>query len=67
MQEAIGKIEQAVLASDKFLGTVANSFEAAKKLYAKGYSFVVVMSDTTSLGKIALENVDNFKREYPER
>jgi len=43
VQEAIGKIEQAVLASDKFLGTVANSFEAAKKLYAKGYSFVVVM------------------------
>ena len=67
VQEAIGKIERTVLASDKFLGTVAGDFEAAKKLYERGYTYVVVMSDTTSLGKLALENVQNFRKEYPER
>ena len=67
VQEAIGKIERTVLASDKFLGTVAGDFEAAKKLYERGYTYVVVMSDTTSLGKLALENVQKFRKEYPER
>lgn len=67
VQETIEKIERTVLASDKFLGTVAGDFEAARKLYEKGYSYVVVMSDTTSLGKLALENVRKFRKEYPER
>lgn len=67
VQEAIRKIETAVLKSDKFLGTVAGNFEAAQALYEKGYSFVVVMSDTTSLGKLAAENVRKFREAYPER
>lgn len=67
VQKAIQKIESAVLNSDKFLGTVAGNFEAAQLLYEKGYSFVVVMSDTTSLGKLAAENVRKFRDTYPER
>jgi 2-keto-3-deoxy-L-rhamnonate aldolase RhmA len=67
VQEAIAKIEKAVLASDKFLGTVAGNFEVAQSLYEKGYSYVVVMSDTTSLAKLALDNVSKFRETYPQR
>ena len=67
VQEAICKIEAAVKETDKFLGTVAGDFEAAKDLYERGYSYVVVRSDTTSLAKLALENVRKFKENYTER
>lgn len=67
VQEAISRVEQAVLGSDKFLATVAGSFEQAKALYDKGYSMVVMMSDTTTLGKVALEQVDRFREQYPQR
>ncbi|GAA0181288.1 4-hydroxy-2-oxoheptanedioate aldolase [Clostridium sediminicola] len=67
VQEAIAKIEKTVFASNKFLGTVAGSFEQAKVLYDKGYQFVIVMSDTVSLGKLAVKNVESFKEEYPNR
>lgn len=67
VQEAIRRVEQVVLNSDKFLATVAGSFEQARTLYEKGYSMVVMMSDTTTLGKIALEQVDRFREAYPQR
>lgn len=67
VKEAIAKIEEKVFASDKFLGTVAGSFEQAKALYNKGYQFVMVMADGVSLGKIAAENVDKFNSEFPNR
>lgn len=67
VQEAIKKIETAVKDSDKFLGTVAGDFEAAQALYEKGYSYVVVMSDTTSLAKLAMANVKRFKETYSDR
>lgn len=67
VQKAIAKIEKTVLDSDKFLGTVANSFEQAQELYEKGYSFVIVMSDSTSLAKLAMENVKKFRDTYPAR
>ena len=67
MQEAIRRVEEVVLHSDKFLATVAGSFEQARGLYEKGYSMVVMMSDTTTLGKMALEQVDRFRETYPQR
>lgn len=67
VQEAIKKIETAVKGSGKFLGTVAGDFEAAQALYEKGYSYVVVMSDTTSLAKLAMANVKRFKETYSDR
>ncbi|WP_203364019.1 aldolase/citrate lyase family protein [Bacillus sp. REN10] len=67
VQEAIKKVEEAVLNSDKFLGTVAGSMEQAIGLYEKGYTFVVGMSDSVSLGKLALENVKKFNEKYPDR
>ena len=67
VQDAIKKIEKAVLDTDKFLGTVAGSFEQAQALYDKGYSLVVVMSDSTSLAKLAIDNVNKFRDAYPNR
>lgn len=67
VQAAIRRVEEAVFQSDKFLATVAGSFEQAEVLYEKGYSMVVMMSDTTTLGKIALEQVDKFREAYPQR
>ena len=67
VQEAICRVEEVVLHSDKFLATVAGSFEQARGLYEKGYSMVVMMSDTTTLGKMALEQVDRFRETYPQR
>lgn len=64
---AIKIIEAAVLKSDKFLGTVSGSMEQAIELYEKGYQFVVSMSDSTSLGRLALENVKQFNEAFPNR
>lgn len=63
VQETIALIEQKVLASGKILGTVAGSIDVAKKLFDKGYRFVTLMSDTTTLAKIAMETVKNFRAE----
>lgn len=64
VREAIALIERKVLASKKFLGTVAGDFHAAQALYERGYSFVAAMSDTTSLGKLAMQTVDTFMDAY---
>ncbi|MEF9895967.1 MAG: aldolase/citrate lyase family protein [Clostridia bacterium] len=66
VQQAIGLIEEKVLASGKFLGTVASNFPQAKKLYERGYSFIAAMSDTTSLGKIAIDTVDAFRSAFSQ-
>lgn len=67
VQEAIRRVEAVVPKSDKFLATVAGSFEQARELYEKGYSMVVMMSDTTTLGKMAMEQTDRFREAYPQR
>jgi len=63
VQEAIRKIEEAVLPSGKFLGTLAPNAEAAKKFYDRGYGIVYLMSDVGALVTAAQNNVKTF-REY---
>lgn len=67
VQEAIRKIETVVLKSGKFLATVAGDIEAAKALYDRGYQLVVPLSDSTSLGKLAMNTVKSFHDAYPAR
>ncbi|SDK98978.1 HpcH/HpaI aldolase family protein [Natronincola ferrireducens] len=67
VKEAISKVEKAVLKTDKFLGTVAGNIEQATVLYEKGYSFVVTMSDSTTLGKLAINTVKQFREQYSSR
>lgn len=64
VKEAIKKVEEISIKKGKFLGTVAGDFEGAKKLYEKNYQMVIMMSDSTSLGKLALETVSKFNKEY---
>lgn len=66
VQEAIRKIEEAVIPSNKFLGTVAANAEAAKKLYDKGYGIVYMMSDIGALVKCAKAEVKTFKESVGE-
>ncbi len=67
VQNAIKIVEKAVLKSDKFIGTVAGNMDQAASLYEKGYTFVVAMSDSVSLGKLAIENIETFNKKYPNR
>lgn len=53
VQRVIRGIEDVVVKSDKFLGTIANSMEEASRLYARGYNYIVVMSDVVALAGIA--------------
>lgn len=63
VQAAIKVIEDAVIGSGKFLGTVAANAAAAKKLYDRGYGIVYMMSDVGALVKAAKAEVQAF-REY---
>ncbi|MGL5176029.1 MAG: HpcH/HpaI aldolase family protein [Cetobacterium sp.] len=64
VKEVIQKVEEITLKKGKILGTVASNFEGAKKLYERGYQMVIMMSDTTSLAKLAIETVKNFSETY---
>ncbi|MDQ3248802.1 MAG: aldolase/citrate lyase family protein [Chloroflexota bacterium] len=61
VQSVIGEIETKVLASGKALGTIANAWEQAERLYARGYQMVMVMADGTALAKTAAEAVARFR------
>lgn len=67
VQEAIRRIEAVTMKSDKFLATVSGDIDAAKALYERGYQLVVPLSDSVSLGKLALRTVDTFHTMFPER
>ncbi len=62
VQQAIRSVEKTVLKSDKFLGTIAPNAEAAKALYDRGYSFIIMMSDMVDLGITARKCVEDFHR-----
>jgi len=61
VQEAIRKIEEAVIPTGKFLGTVAANAEAAQKLYDRGYGIIYMMSDIGAIVKTAKAEVKAFK------
>lgn len=63
VEEAIKKIEDMVIPSDKFLGTVADDFEMAKGLYERGYNYIIMMSDAVDMAKLAKARATQF-REY---
>lgn len=67
VQEAIKKIEEKVNTSDKFLSTIAKDWEDAKAKYERGYSLLLLMSDTVTLGKVGRGLVDSFNGEFPKR
>jgi len=64
VQDAIKTIEEKVLASGKYLSTVAGTWEDAQKKYDRGYSLVFFFSDTTSLSEAARNKLQSFKNYY---
>ncbi|MBD3307193.1 2,4-dihydroxyhept-2-ene-1,7-dioic acid aldolase [candidate division KSB3 bacterium] len=65
--ETIALIERKVQARQKFLATIAGSWEDAQQKYARGYQILLTLSDTTSLSKIARERVAEFTQAFPNR
>jgi 2-dehydro-3-deoxyglucarate aldolase/4-hydroxy-2-oxoheptanedioate aldolase len=67
VKQAIECIEAAVLASDKFLGTVTSHWEQAERLYQRGYQWLVLMQDTTALAAMGAEVMARFHQLYGAR
>jgi len=64
VQDVIAVIEQKVLTSDKFLGTLAGTWDKARDCFEKGYQWMVVMQDGASLRRAGDEMVANFRNAY---
>lgn len=64
VQKTIAEIEEKVLGAGKVLGTVSGSWEAASALYDKGYQFVTLMSDVTTVARTARQLMSNFRERY---
>lgn len=67
VQEAIKKVEDAVIGSGKILASIAGTMEIAKAKYEKGYSLIMAFADGGTLGKVAMQNVAKFQEFFPER
>ena len=63
MVEIIAALEKKILAKKKPMATICNDFADAKAKYERGYSMIVLMSDTVNLGKLAREEVGKFRKE----
>jgi 2-dehydro-3-deoxyglucarate aldolase/4-hydroxy-2-oxoheptanedioate aldolase len=66
VQELISVIEEKVLASDKFLGTLAANWDKARACFDKGYRWMVVMQDGATLVRVSDELVARFRGDYED-
>ena len=66
VQAVIAEIERKVIPSDKFLGTLAPTWEKAADCFEKGYRWMVVMQDGASLVRVARQAVSRFRENYPD-
>jgi len=64
VKAAFAEIEEKVLASDKFLGTLTTTWERTQECFDKGYQWLIVMQDGTALVKAAGEMADRLRNEY---
>lgn len=63
-QRQIAIIEEKVLASDKFLGTVATTRDKANECFARGYQWLIVMQDGAALLNTGKDKVAEFRDAY---
>jgi len=66
VQETIRLIESKVLPSEKFLGTLAVTWEKASACFDKGYQWMVLMQDGAALRKAGDDAVGSFREAYGE-
>ena len=64
VQQAIATVEKKTLKADKYLGTIGGSWEQAKEKYDRGYQFLMLMSDSVDLAKLAGRTFARFAEEY---
>jgi 2-keto-3-deoxy-L-rhamnonate aldolase RhmA len=64
VQDMIRLIESKVLASDKFLGTLAANWDKARACFETGYRWMVVMQDGATLVRASDEMVARFRGDY---
>ena len=64
VQETIARIESKVFASDKFLGTLAATWDKANACFEKGYQWMVVMQDGATLVGASRQAVSRFRDSY---
>lgn len=62
--EAFAEIEAKVLPSDKFLGTLTTTWERTQECFDKGYQWLIVMQDGTTLMKAARAMADRLRDTY---
>ena len=66
VQETIALIESKVLPSDKFLGTLAPTWEKAEACFSKGYQWLVLMQDGASLKAAGDAAMSRFRESFGE-
>ena len=64
VQKVIRQVEEKVLRSGKFLGTVAANYDGAKELFDRGYQYVVAMSDSIELSNRSYALMQQFKKDF---
>ncbi len=64
VQQAIATVEKKTLKAGKYLGTIGGSWEQAKEKYDRGYQFLMLMSDSVDLAKLAGQTFGRFAEEY---
>lgn len=62
VQAAIRKVEEKVLVTDRFLGTIAPDMEAAATLYNRGYTVVYSLSDLNCIVRTVKSELEYFNR-----
>ncbi len=63
VQAAFARVEKAAKARGVALGNITRSWEQARELYARGYQFLTLCSDTTLLTRGSQEILDRFRAE----
>jgi 2-dehydro-3-deoxyglucarate aldolase/4-hydroxy-2-oxoheptanedioate aldolase len=62
MKGIVAEIEEKIRASGKVMATVSSDFADAAAKFARGYGLVSLVHDTTSLGRLAREELGKFRR-----
>lgn len=63
IQDVISSIEEKVFASGKTLATICSDFEDAKAKYNRGYQMIMLMHDTVTLSKMAVNTIVKYRKE----
>lgn len=64
VQQVIAQIEEKVIPSDKFLGTLAANWEKASDCFEKGYQWMVLMQDGATLKAAGDRVASQFRDQY---